>query len=264
MVLWTRKCSNMLGKKSGFMMHSLRKLYKNAAKSESNKIHLFYIIYTFNLISYTNLMKTEKPFDINSIELNPHISINPYLYIIMSKSYARVQPIPNFRKINNRLADSYNGNKKNVNFLHWNKGNSLFKNKSEEIKILCKQHRPDIFSICEANLQHKSDIIKVEFPDFNHEVTKMSKQVDFSRSILLINKNIIYKWRGDLEANDTSTIWVEIKLPQHKPFLVMGGYRQWRTPAKMGIKNSVSTKIKLGDIGSSLKIGQGLVWKGKT
>ena len=193
-------------------------------------------------------MKTQKPFDSNSIELNPHVSINPYLYIIMSKSYARVQPIPNFRKVNNRLAHSYNGNKnknKNVNFLHWNKGNSLFKNKSEEIKILCKQHRPDIFSICEANLQHKSDIIKVEFPDFNYEVTKMSKQVDFSRSLLLINKNIMYKRRGDLEANDTSTIWVEIKLPQHKPFLVMGGYRQWRTPAKMGIKNSVSTKNQI-------------------
>ena len=101
----------------------------------------------------------------------------------MSKSYARVQPIPNFRKVNNRLAHSYNGNKsqnKNINFLHWNKGNSLFKNKSEEIKILCKQHRPDIFSICEANLQHESNIIKVEFPDFNYEVTKMSKQAELS------------------------------------------------------------------------------------
>ena len=58
-------------------------------------------------------------------------------------------------------------------------------------------------------------------------------------------KVFFYKRRGDLESNDTSTIWVEIKLPQNKSFLIMGGYRQWRTPKKMGIKNSVSTENQI-------------------
>ena len=48
----------------------------------------------------------------------------------------------------------------------------------------------------------------------------MSVITSRSRNILLIKDDIIYKRHYDLEDDITSTIWIEVKVPKIKPFLI--------------------------------------------
>ena len=71
----------------------------------------------------------------------------------------------NFSKVNqvnvNNSKHIENGNisaKGNLKFYHWNKGNSNFANKLDDIKIVLQQFSPDFLSICEANYDIYSKI----------------------------------------------------------------------------------------------------------
>ena len=92
------------------------------------------------------------------------------------------------------------------------------------------QEKADVMSVVEANLGHQSNLIKSEFHEFNVELSLTSQQTQVSRDILLINKNLQYSRRYDLETIHTSTVWVEIKLGKTKSLLIMVGYRQWQLP----------------------------------
>jgi len=59
---------------------------------------------------------------------------------------------------------------------------------------------------------------------------------------MLIKEDIIYVRRNDLEDDITSTIWIEIKLPNSKPTLIASIYRQWSLPNILNIKNSHTTQ----------------------
>ena len=67
---------------------------------------------------------------------------------------------------------SSQGNRSKLNTIeisHFNKGNSKFETKMNEIKILIKKHSPDIFSIVEANLPINYQYIQKEFPEYSFE-----------------------------------------------------------------------------------------------
>ena len=66
----------------------------------------------------------------------------------------------------------------------------------------------------------------------------MSVNTNQSRNILMIKDDIVYKRRNDLEDENTSTVWIEIKLPKNKPILLGSIYRQWSLPKSLKIKNS--------------------------
>ena len=66
-----------------------------------------------------------------------------------------------------------------------------------------------------------------------------------SRNIILINENIPYIRRRDLENEYIATIWIEVKLKSKKNILVMGGYRQWRLFKELGIIDSNKTKNQI-------------------
>ena len=53
----------------------------------------------------------------------------------------------------NKIAYMENGNIKlhNLKILHWNKGNSLFNNKNDDIYFILDKYKPHIMSISEAN-----------------------------------------------------------------------------------------------------------------
>ena len=51
----------------------------------------------------------------------------------------------------NKLQHSLNGNHY-LNIAHWNKRNTLFKNKTTQIDQLLNTHKPHILSLCEANI----------------------------------------------------------------------------------------------------------------
>ena len=54
----------------------------------------------------------------------------------------------------------------------------------------------------------------------------------------MIKEDIVYTQRTDLEDQNTSTVWIEIKLPKNKPILLGSIYRQWSLPQILNIKNS--------------------------
>ena len=55
------------------------------------------------------------------------------------------------QKGNNKSSHSLYGNNSNYNLLHWNKGNSYFHSKIDDIYYAIDLNKPDIFSIAEAN-----------------------------------------------------------------------------------------------------------------
>ena len=81
-----------------------------------------------------------------------------------------------------------------------------------------------------------------KYADYNIEHTKMSLTTNRSRNIMLIKEDIIYVRRNDLEDDITSTIWIEIKLPNSKPILIASIYRQWSLPNILNIKKSDGSK----------------------
>ena len=62
-------------------------------------------------------------------------------------------PQPNFitHKKLNKTQHITNGNYY-LNLLHWNKGKTLFHNKTTDIDQILSIHNPHIFSLCEANI----------------------------------------------------------------------------------------------------------------
>ena len=105
----------------------------------------------------------------------------------------------------------------------WRKGSStitLFHNKTTDIDQILSLHNPHIFSLYEANIDTiTNDTLNNNYLDYNIEHTKMSATTNCSRNALLIQNNIIYNRRYDLEDDLTSTIWIEVKLPQNRPIL---------------------------------------------
>ena len=134
-----------------------------------------------------------------------------------------------------------NGNKNknnNIKLLHWNKGNALWKNKIFYINNAIKDEKPDIFNICEANLNINNIFLSKDHNDYKIETTKQAVKTGISRTVLLIKNTISYKRRLDLEDDITSSIWIEVKIPNNKAILIMGGYRQWTVPKFFNIIKS--------------------------
>ena len=144
-------------------------------------------------------------------------------------------------KMSNKIMHSINGNKvknKNIKLLHWNEGSALWKNKIFEINNAIKNEKPDIFNICEANINLNDNLFSNDYNDYKLETTKQASKTNISRSVLLIKNTISYKRRFDLEDILTSSIWIEIRIPNSKPLLIMGGYRQWTVPKFFNIIKS--------------------------
>ena len=162
----------------------------------------------------------------------------------IDKSYAKIK-----QQIKNKLNHLINGNKlKNhkLNLMQYNKGNANFENKINDINDIMQNHKPDIMCISEANLKASNLNILNNFPDHNIEHNLMSRDIDTSRNILIINKNISYKRRYDLEENITCTIWIQISIPKKKKqVLLMGGYRQWQLPKLLDNTNTKTSKKQL-------------------
>ena len=114
------------------------------------------------------------------------------------------------KKNHNKNLHSINGNiptKNNYQLLHWNKGNSDFHNKINDVLLTIDEHSPDLFSISEANYNFSNPI---QIKGYNIEVNRLHTFSSFSRSILLIRDNISYKRRNDLENTFISSVWIEV------------------------------------------------------
>ena len=79
---------------------------------------------------------------------------------------------------------------------------------------------------------------------YNHELNFESKDIDLSRNSILINKNIGYKRRWDLENKQVCDIVLEINSKGNKNILLVGSYREWQKPKSSNILNSKSVSRK--------------------
>ena len=121
----------------------------------------------------------------------------------------------------------------------WNKGNSTFGNKRNDILVTIDRYKPDIFAIHEANFDIKRDR---GFDNYNIENNTILKGYNISRTILLIKKGISYKRRKDFENDYISSVWVQIILSKRVSTFICSYYSQWSLPQELNIKNSNSPK----------------------
>ena len=80
--------------------------------------------------------------------------------------------------------------------ISWNKGNSNFITKKDDILITINRYHPDIFALHEANYNPKND---GQIFGYNIEYNTLCVNHKISRTLLLIKKGISYKRRYDLE-----------------------------------------------------------------
>ena len=170
-----------------------------------------------------------------------------YIFILTYSTFSKYLQINN-----NKISHLNNGNKtvNNIKLLHTNKGPAFFENKIDDMSFLIDQHKPDIMSISEANINRKNMTFRDQFPDYNFEINKMSEICNFSRNAIMINKSFKYKRRYDLENDRVCIIWIEVKLSKRKSILIMGGYRQWQllrfyNDGESGSVNSQLNRLKL-------------------
>ena len=96
----------------------------------------------------------------------------------------------------NRNQHICNGNiKSNIKVIHWNKGNSNFHNKIDEIYTILDQNKPDIFSVVEANYSFSD---KINIRHYSMELSRLHISSTFSRNLILIKNSISYTRRYDL------------------------------------------------------------------
>ena len=141
------------------------------------------------------------------------------------------------QEANNKNNHSLNGNiskKGTITLFSWNKGNSTFGNKRDDILVTIERYKPDIFAIHEANFDIQRDR---GFDNYNIEYNTICKGYSMSRTILLIKKGISYKRRNDLENDYISSVWVQIILSKRVSTLICSYYRQWSLPQELNISN---------------------------
>ena len=87
--------------------------------------------------------------------------------------------------------------------LSWNKGNSLFEKKRDDISITLDRHKPNIFAIHEANFNSQ---VNRGFKNYNLEYKTLNDRCTDARTILLIKQGIQYKRRCEYENENISSI----------------------------------------------------------
>ena len=140
------------------------------------------------------------------------------------------------KKSGNKIMHSLNGNiSKNGSYflLNWNKGNSTYSNKKDNISITLDRYKPDFFAIQEANYNTLKD---KGFSGYNLEYNTLHVNCVISQTLLLIKKGINYKRRYDLENPLVSSIWVQVYISKRVSILICNYYRQWSLPSCINLK----------------------------
>merc|ERR1712240_978051 len=107
------------------------------------------------------------------------------------------------------------------------------------IDQILDKFKPHIISLCEANIERMvNNTLNDTYKDYKIEYTKMSNRTNNSRNAILIKNDLVYDRRHDLEDDITSTVWIELKIPNENNILISSIYRQWALPKALGIPKS--------------------------
>ena len=95
-------------------------------------------------------------------------------------------------------------------------------NKLDTVKILTNQLH--IFGLCETFL---SDVVSdAELQIYNFKIERKDRQNKRGGGLLLyIHENVPYKRRIELENNQIESVWIEVRFPNSKSFLLNFSYR---------------------------------------
>ena len=77
--------------------------------------------------------------------------------------------------------------------INWNKGNSLFINKKDEIEFLLRKYKPDIMAIQELNISIQDDLNVLQFPGYKFELDQLLTKNGRARAGTLIKETINYE-----------------------------------------------------------------------
>ena len=130
---------------------------------------------------------------------------------------------------NNKNSHILNGNIKatSIKIAHFNKGNSKFDNKIDDIHYIIDTHKPLIFSISEANYCNINNAI---IDGYSIETCDFKINYHTSRQILLIHNSLTYTRQKDLEKPHLALIICDIKLHKNDKLTITAYYRQWSLP----------------------------------
>ena len=146
-----------------------------------------------------------------------------------------------YQQVNNNKemhATNGNGNENNVvNIIMVNKGSSHIEKYLELIKNTIKDENPEIAILPESNLKEGEQTLNINFPEYNIE-SKFIPGLGYARITMMIKKSLTYSRMNELDDLYTSTIWIKVKTGKRDHLIIMGGYRQWTLPLRLGIPNS--------------------------
>jgi len=186
---------------------------------------------SFSSIKYTFRDNRGSSFNKNNIKLGIILALLVLIGVQGEGGFDRV-----VQKSRNKSMHSKVGNNKfNLKMLHWNKANTTFRNKMDDIYEILDLFKPDIFSICESNYKFKEPH---KIRGYKIENSRLHIMSSFARNSLLIRDSLEFNRRHDLEDSMISSIWVEIILSNKKRVLVCSFYRQWKIPQELGVENS--------------------------
>ena len=125
----------------------------------------------------------------------------------------------------------------NFKFILLNKKDADIRLRIDQINHILTTHKPH-FMILNEFQKHKYDqTSKNQFPGYKVEHDKLDILDGWARTAILIQNNLSYKRRHDLESPGISTVWLQIGTPGTKQFLLQGAYRQFQ---RFGMKGSIS------------------------
>ena len=115
-----------------------------------------------------------------------------------------------------------------IKLIHWNKGPSFLRKKTEEIETIIANHHPHVLGLSEANLRSEHDLVQLPDYDLHLCPTSSNPTLSISRVVVYTHKSLVVKRRADLEDDRIAAIWLEVGLPNKKKILVCQGYREWK------------------------------------
>ena len=166
-------------------------------------------------------------------------------------------------KNTNKLMRCYNGNgKKRLTLAHQNLqgGKMSTDEKIVQVQQAITATLPDVLGISETEMS-KSMELECNVPGYKWEVKE-----DNSRISVLVNENIDYRRRKDLERPHIAAIWIEICPKLKNPILVCNQYREWRILGVEGshlhVPNEERWKVFVEVLKSVANSGQEFHWMG--
>ena len=128
--------------------------------------------------------------------------------------------------------------------IQWNKGGSPFLNKMDELLMIIKESQPHILIVSEANVQKNIHFSSMNIQDYNIENDLRLKKNIKGNMVIYIKNSVKYIRRLDLESEELSNIWIEVKIENGKKVLINGGYREWCSQIKGKHKNGQDRSMR--------------------